>query len=264
MATQIPKTDQRGLYDADRASGGASLDGRARWASGLAGGAMMTAGLRNRSALGTLLALGGAWLLHRATSGRCEISEALGIGGAGAARESGKSPMASVSHGKGIKIETSIVIDRPAEQLYRFWRRFDNLPCFMRHLQSVELTGDGRSHWVARGPAGTSFEWDAEIYNEEEPELLAWRSLPGSDVNHAGSVHFEEAPGGGTEVRVVLNYEPPAGKLGAAVAKLLGEEPEQQIAADLQQLKQRIESGEIPLGGVELPGRTPEPTSVRV
>src|SRR5260370_25086851 len=108
----------------------------------------------------------------------------------------------------------------------------------MRHLESVQVQGN-RSHWVAKGPLGTCVEWDAEIYNENPNEMIAWRSLEGADVDSTGSVHFTPAPGGrGTDVRVVLKYNPPAGKLGAAIAKLFGSEPDQQIRDDLRRFKQ--------------------------
>jgi uncharacterized membrane protein len=115
----------------------------------------------------------------------------------------------------------------------------------MDHLQSVHVDPDGVSHWTASGPAGTSFRWQAEIYNEKPGEMIAWRSLPGSDVDHAGSVHFEPASQtGATCVRVYLKYDPPAGLIGAAVAKLFGEEPGQQIEDDLQTLKGVMEAGD--------------------
>jgi uncharacterized membrane protein len=108
------------------------------------------------------------------------------------------------------------------------------------------VTGEGRSHWVAKAPAGTTVEWDAEVYNEKENEMIAWRSLEGSQVDNAGSVHFTPAPGGrGTQVRVVLKYDPPAGVIGAAVARLFGESPAQQIDEDLRRFKQLMEAGEV-------------------
>jgi uncharacterized membrane protein len=117
----------------------------------------------------------------------------------------------------------------------------------MDHLESVRILDGKRSHWVAKAPLGTSVEWDAEIINEEANELIGWRSLEGADVPNAGSVRFRPAPGGrGTEVRVNLEYNPPTGKLGAAFAKLLGEEPERQVEEDLRRFKQWMEAGEIP------------------
>jgi uncharacterized membrane protein len=137
--------------------------------------------------------------------------------------------------------------------LYRFWRDFENLGRFMHHLQGVRVEGN-RSHWIACGPLGTRFEWDAEIITERPNELIGWRSLPGSAIDTAGSVHFRELPGeGGTEVRVVLKYDPPAGKAGAAVARLFGQSPQGQIREDLKRLKAFMETGNIPISGGRLP-----------
>ncbi len=116
----------------------------------------------------------------------------------------------------------------------------------MSHVQEVRVTDPTHSHWIVSGPAGTSVEWDAEVYNEKENELIAWRSLEGADVDNAGSVRFESAPDGrGTLVRVSVKYDPPAGVVGATVAKLFGENPEQQIDEDLRRFKQVMEAGEV-------------------
>jgi uncharacterized membrane protein len=123
----------------------------------------------------------------------------------------------------------------------------ENLPRIMRHLDSVKGTGGNRSHWVAKAPLGLSVEWDAEVHNQRPNELIAWRSLEGSQVDTAGSVHFRRTPGGrGTEIQVVLKYDPPGGKVGAGLARLLGESPEQQIEEDLRRFKQLMETGERP------------------
>lgn len=148
----------------------------------------------------------------------------------------------------GTTVSKSLIINRSPEELYRFWRDFENLPRFMKHLESVRVTADGRSHWVAKAPAGTSVEWDAEITEDRPNELIAWRSLEGSDVDNSGSVQFESAPGNrGTIVRVEIEYNPPGGVIGAAVAKLFGEEPGQQAQEDLRCLKQVMETGEVVL-----------------
>ncbi|MFN2579206.1 MAG: SRPBCC family protein [Pyrinomonadaceae bacterium] len=145
-----------------------------------------------------------------------------------------------------VHVETSITINKSPEELYTFWRDFKNLPLFMKNLESVTELDRWKSHWVAKGIAGARVEWDAEIYNENENELIAWRSLENADVVNAGSVRFQKAPDGrGTYVRVALNYNPPAGKLGATLAQLLGAEPTQLIKEDLRRLKQIIEAGEI-------------------
>jgi uncharacterized membrane protein len=148
--------------------------------------------------------------------------------------------------GSSNRVNKSIVINSSPEELYQFWHNFENLPRFMHHLESVRVTGDGRSHWVATAPAGTTVEWDAEITEDRPNELIAWRSLEGADVYNRGSVRFEQAAGGrGSIVHVEIDYDPPGGKLGAAVAKLFGEDPEQQVGSDLRRFKQVIETGEV-------------------
>lgn len=212
-----------------------------RWASALAGGALAIYGLTRRNWGGAVLALVGGTLIARGSTGHCYMYDAIGVN----TSEEPNNPLVSVPAGKGTKVEKSITINRSPEELYRFWRNFENLPRFMNHLESVKTIEGNRSHWVAKAPAGSTVEWDAEIYNEKENELIAWRSLEGADVDNAGSVRFEPATGGrGTVVRVTLKYDPPAGPLGALVAKLFGEEPSQQIEEDLRRFKQVMEAGE--------------------
>jgi uncharacterized membrane protein len=145
-----------------------------------------------------------------------------------------------------VRTNRSITVHRPVEEVYGFWRDFQNLPRFMRHLERVEVLDERRSHWTALAPAGQTVEWDAETTEDRPNELIAWRSLPGADVRNAGTVRFRPAPGGrGTEVRVTLEYDPPLGKLGSKVAMLFREEPGQQVQDDLRHFKQVMETGEI-------------------
>jgi len=154
-----------------------------------------------------------------------------------------------------IHVSKSVTIHRPIQDVYAFWRNLENLPRFMYHLETVAVTSERNSHWRAKAPAGRAIEWDAEIVEERPFERIAWRSVPGSEVQNEGSVSFREAPGDrGTEVRVVLRYDPPAGGLGASVAKLFGEEPEQQIRDDLRRFKQVMETGEVVLSEGSLEG----------
>jgi uncharacterized membrane protein len=147
---------------------------------------------------------------------------------------------------KAMQARTAVTIRRPVEEVYAYWRDLSNLPSFMIHLEAVEPTGSGRSHWTANAPAGRKVEWDAEVVEDKPGERIAWRSLEGSQVGNSGSVWFTPAPGGGgTEVRVELSYDPPGGALGKVVAKLFGEEPQQQITDDLRRLKQVLETGEV-------------------
>jgi uncharacterized membrane protein len=156
----------------------------------------------------------------------------------------------------GIDVQQGITVNRPPEEVYRFWRHFPNLPRFMEHLEAVEVIGDGRSRWTARGPAGTKAEWEAETAEIRPGELIAWRSVPGSAVDTSGVVRFKPAPGGrGTEVRVELRYDPPAGPIGKAVARLFGQAPQQQVASDLRRLKQVLETGQIIASEATLHGR---------
>ena len=145
-----------------------------------------------------------------------------------------------------VHFERSIIVNRSAEELFDLWRNVEELPRFMNHLVSVQASAGGRSHWVAKGPAGATIEWDAEIINERLNELIAWRSLPEGDLDHAGSVRFQPARGGrGTLVRVEMQYRAPAGVAGAKIAKFLGQSPEMQVAVDLHRFKQWAETGEI-------------------
>lgn len=145
-------------------------------------------------------------------------------------------------------VTKSITVNRPPEDVYNFWHDFEKLPTFMSHLESVQVNADGVSHWRAKGPAGMTVEWDATITEDQPNRLIAWRSLEGSDVTHIGAVHFEPAPGGrGTEVRVEVEYELPAGKIGQLAAKLFGEDPAHQMHDDLHAFKQVMETGEVVL-----------------
>ena len=149
-------------------------------------------------------------------------------------------------NGGAIRVAQAVTINRSPEDLYRFWRAFQNLPRFMKHLESVREVGNRRSHWVAKAPAGRTVEWDAEITEDRPNELIAWRSLEGSDVDHIGFVRFERALGGrGSVVRVEMRYGPPAGVVGATMAKLFGENPEWQVKDDLRRFKQVMETGEV-------------------
>ena len=164
----------------------------------------------------------------------------------------------------GIKVTHAVTINQPSEALYTFWRDFTNLPQIMDHLESVTVQDSTHSHWVAKAPLGRTVEWNAEIINEKPGELIAWRSLPGADVDSAGSVQFKPAPvGRGTEVRVELSYLPPAGKIGAVVARLLGEEPKKQLDDDLRHFKQLMEAGERATTEGQSSGRGPDKDDVK-
>jgi uncharacterized membrane protein len=209
-----------------------------RWISAIGGGTLALYGLTRGTWRGLLLGLLGGALTYRGLTGHCHVYGSLGIS---TAQPKGK--RASVAAGHGVKVDVTVRINRPAAELYDFWRNFENLPRFMTNLQSVQTTGDRISHWVPRGPLGARAAWDAELITDHPNEAIAWRSLPGADVPNAGSVHFDPAPDGrGTVVRVVLKYDPPAGKLGALASRVFGAAPEREIEEDLRRFKQLMEA----------------------
>lgn len=225
---------------------GVNVAGAERWASAL-GGAALTAyaikQLKDRSPSGAALAAAGTALIYRGATGHCPMYAAAGINTANDMDETKR----ALAGPRGVNVEDAFTINATPEELYVFWRNFELLPRFMNHLVEVRQLDLARSHWVAKAPGGRTVEWDAEIINEIPGELIAWRTLPGSDLVSAGSVHFKCAPGGrGAEVRVRLQYDPPAGKVGATIAWLLGHDPAHAIHEDLRRLKQLIEGGEIP------------------
>jgi uncharacterized membrane protein len=214
----------------------------------IGGGLLAWAGIRKGSAGGWALALAGGDLVRRGITGHSYLFEAIGVRTApcGQGFET-----TSVPYELGLRVDQSITIDRPRAEVYRFWRDLGNLPRVMRHIESIQVNGND-SHWVVKGPAGRKIEWDAVVHNDLADELIGWRSLPGSRVDHAGSVQFRDAAGGGTQVTVELQYNPPGGVFGALFAKMWGEEPTQQIEEDLGRLKESLER-EI---------RAPEPVGV--
>jgi uncharacterized membrane protein len=209
---------------------GAEAGETERWASLVGGGAMVLMGLSQRSLRGVLMAVAGGGLVYQGVTKQSTIQqaqEAIGIN-------------------KSIKVEKTVTINKPADELYRFWHDFENLPRFMKHLKSVSVQNDKRSHWIANAPLDSSVEWDADILEDRENEFISWASVEGADVENSGFIRFKKAPGDrGTEVKVVLEYSPPGGAIASAFAKLFGEEPEQQIGDDLRRFKMLMEAGEI-------------------
>jgi uncharacterized membrane protein len=215
-----------------------------RIASAVGGGLLAAAGVRKRSLAGGAMVIAGTELIRRAFTGRSFLYQVLGTRtactGQGAATT-------SVPYELGTRVEAAIRINRPRQDVYWFWRDLSNLPRFMKHVKSVEITGPGRSHWVACGPAGRTVEWNAEVINEADGERIGWRSVKGSEVDNAGSVTFREAPGGATDIVVRLQYNPPAGAVGRVVAQLFGADPQDEIHADLIRLKDHLEHNRVPV-----------------
>lgn len=214
-----------------------------RIGSGVLGAALTLAGLllmvRRRSILGgASLAATGAGLAYRGASGHCAAYEAMGVS---------TSDATSTSHplSRFVHVSQRTRINRPAHELYSYWRDLANLPRIMRHLHRVEVRDDGKSHWVAIGPRGHMVEWDAQITEDRPNELIAWRADDNAEVPNHGHVRFESpSDGHGSIVEVSLDYRPPAGVLGAAVAYAFGRAPSQQVHEDLRRFKQLMETGE--------------------
>jgi uncharacterized membrane protein len=225
-----------------------------RWFSMLSGGALAAYALKRRDTPGGVAAIAGAALLYRGATGHCDLYEKLGVStarehsharGTGVIADRGSDTRQQLGGSRGIHVEEALTINKPIAEVFRFWRNFENLPTFMQHLDSVAVREEGLSHWVAKGPAGTNVEWDARIINEVDNKLIGWQSLDGSTISTAGSVHFDETEHG-TRVRIRLQYNPPGGRLGAAIARVFGEEPNQTVREDLRRFKQLMETGEIP------------------
>ncbi len=207
-----------------------------RIASAVGGGLLALYGLSRKSAGGVALAAAGGALVARGVSGYCPAYGALGTSTA----EGETAPLP-------VEVAESLTVRRPRAEVYAFWRKLENLPRFMHHLERVTELDGRRSRWEAKGPGPIpDLSWEAEIVEERPGELLAWRSLPGADVENAGHVRFEDAPDGGTEIHARIAYRPPAGPLGAAVARWLDPVLGQMVRDDVRRLKNLLEAGEIP------------------
>ncbi|WP_310483939.1 SRPBCC family protein [Chamaesiphon sp. VAR_48_metabat_403] len=204
-----------------------------RWGSLITGGALVLSGLSQRSLRGALTAIAGGTLAYHGVAGQKSLKDTV---------------TAATGLDKPLRVEKTVTIqNKSAAELYQFWHNFENLPTFMKHLKSVTvMNSTNRSHWVANAPLGNSVEWDAEVVNDLENQLISWASLPGATVENSGFVRFQAAPAGrGTEVKVVLEYSVPGGGVTAAIASLFGENPEQQVGDDLRRFKMLMETGEI-------------------
>lgn len=221
-----------------------NVGSRERTASLLGGGALVAVGLLRGHLSGLALAAAGALIARRGLKGHCDVYEALGVN---TARHEAADPHLLYEH--GVKIEGAIAVNKPARELYDYWRDLTHLGRFMTNVERVEIRDDGHSHWILRAPAGTTIEYDAEIINDEPGRLIAWRSVGGADIQHAGSVRFVEmAPGVSTTVKLNIEYIPPVGVLGEWGEKLLrvvGQSPENDLRQSLRNFKQLMETGDL-------------------
>ena len=210
-----------------------------RTLSALVGGGFLAAGAAREGVVRwILLGIGGA-LVYRGWSGHCPYYAAQDI--------DRRHPRGRTAGGSGVpdqrgnRAEHSVDIFCSSDVLYRFWRKLEQLPRIMPHVESVQETGATTSHWKVKAPMGQTLEWDAEIINDDEGRMIAWQSLPGASVRHAGSVWFEPDGSGATRVKVAMEFVPPAGPIGAAVAGMLGNSPQQQLEQDLAKFKEFAE-----------------------
>lgn len=209
--------------------------------SALTGALLLASGVQRRNVGGIARSLLGTLLMARGFTG-ARSAPALRRRTAGGPREAGVTP----SPRRLVQVQKSLTIQRSADDLYAFWRKVENLPSVMRHLRSVTSLDGSRSRWVALGPFDRPVEWEARIIRDEPGRQIAWRSVEGSEIVHAGTVRFDEAPAGrGTEVHISWHYAPPAGRIGEGVARLLHNAPVQQIEEDLRRFKQMMEAGEV-------------------
>lgn len=220
--------------------------------SAVGGGALALLALRRRGVSGLALGVAGAELLRRGATGHCRVYDALGVSTAHRDvdhRDDVTSRAATVNARKAVKIEQRTIVHRPADELYALWRDFSRLPRFMRYLDSVTCSDALHSHWVARLPGGKHIEWDAEIVNDIEGRLIAWKTVGSPDIAHAGSVHFTPlADGDATEVRVVFDYEPPAARTIGVIAGHVGLTPETLVTDDLRRFKEAAEGERVMRG----------------
>jgi len=188
-------------------------------------------GLFSHPGRGLLKTVIGGFLLYRGASGNCPGYSLMG-----------KQPD-HVVHAGSLNVRTSIVVNRPKNEVYAFWRNLENLPAFMKHIKNITQYDAMRSHWEATVPGNiTTLQWDAEIVEEEMNSKIAWRSVEGATIENAGKVVFEDALGGrGTKLNILISYRPPAGDVGLKIAGLFNSRFEKMIHDDLAGFKTHIE-----------------------
>lgn len=204
----------------------------ARLVASVAGGGMAMCGVRRGGAMGALQAALGALLLLRGVT-NLDLSRLTGIG-------------AQDGDPRGIDIRKTLNIRADIGEVFGFFSNYDNFPLFMHNVREVRDRGNGYSHWVVAGPAGVPVTWDALLTEYEPNRCIAWSSVPGATISHAGIIRFDENPDGSTRVDIRLSYNPPGGVIAHAVAALLRSDPKSEMDQDLARLKTLIERGKFP------------------
>lgn len=198
--------------------------------SAIAGGLLLVHGLRRGKKLSEMSL--GSFLLFRGATGYCPVRNSI----------SNLASSNGIDHAQNVNIKTSVLIDSPREEVYSFWRKLENLPLFMKHLESVKVIDEKTSVWKARIPGGLgTIEWKSEIVNDQKNERIGWQSLPGSEIQNAGNVQFIDAGDGMTELKAVISYEAPGGKVGEKVGQLLNPVFEQMVKSDIKNFRKYLD-----------------------
>lgn len=244
MASTYPLVrDEPGPRDLN-GTGHVNVGGRERVVSLLGGTALTVYGLRRRGALGTAAAAAGTMLIERGLTGHCRVYSSMNISTNDGRLHAGDP---HVNPEDAMPVRRAVTVMRPRSECYQAWRDFTRLPSFMDYLESVEVVDQTRSRWRAKGPAGTTIEWDAEIVSDVPDRSIAWESVESSDVPNRGRVDFIDAPGDrGTEVHVSLEWDPPGGTLAKVVGMMFGKDPQHEVNNALRRFRQIMETGTVP------------------
>lgn len=240
----VSTTEVRPAFDTRDDNDNVNVGSRERLASLVGGGALALFGLKRRGMIGTAAAAAGTMLIERAVSGHCRVYSALNI-----STEQNRlhAADAAIDPESAMTVYRAVTVMRPRAECYQAWRDFTRLPSFMDYLESVEVIDGSRSHWKAKGPAGTTVEWDARITSDVPDGSIAWESVEPTDVPNRGRVEFRDAPGDrGTEVHVTLDWDPPGGRLAKAAAALFGKDPQHEVNNALRRFRQIMETGTVP------------------
>jgi uncharacterized membrane protein len=216
-----------------------------RWASMFGGGYLAGAGIKKGGGTGALMGLVGAILLHRGATGHCNVYTALGVDTSSTDAKPADGAMPATGAAGGVRLEASITANRMAEELYAYWRDFTNAPSYMDRIISVRALDDRRSLWTAEGPRGATIEWMSDLSEDVPNRRIAWHSLPGSDLPNRGSVEFTPGRLGQTTVRHTLEFDPPGGMVGEAIARMMQGMTKEMVQADLRRFKTLMEAGTV-------------------
>lgn len=235
---QVERGLQEHTYPPNRKEQSSSMDDMQRWVSGIGGAALLFYGMRQSNAARLPLAALGAGLLFQGASGQNLLDYVPVVADVPVVRQ------LTNSEPTQLRIRKSVTIDRPAEELYNYWRDLSNLPNFMQHVKSVQDLGDGKSHWVVNVLNDMELEWDSKILQDRPNEMIAWETLPDAPLQNRGYVKFIPTSRG-TEVSVSIEYDPPgaaAGKLVGGMTKFIAEH---QVKEEIRAFKMLMETGEI-------------------